>query len=195
MMNGLWPHASIVLLSPRQGSWRRGLDRGRNGGRARPRVIRGPLVAGLMAAAALWLAAGSAFAQGDPREGEARRECLAGRYQRGIDLLAALFTDTKDPNYIFNQARCYQQNNRPDEALSRFREYLRKAPTLPPAEETEVQRYIRECEAMKAEQIAAARAAAPTAATDVELRDRLARDEDRRARNLRIAGISIASAG
>jgi hypothetical protein len=139
------------------------------------------------------LPAGSAFAQNDPREAEARKECLAGRYQHGIDLLATLFTETKDPNYIYNQARCYQQNNRPEEAISRFREYLRKAPNLAASEEAEVKGYIRECETLKAEQLAAARPTTPS--TDVELRERLARDEERRARHLRVAGISIAAAG
>jgi hypothetical protein len=140
----------------------------------------------------LWLGAGRAYGQSDPREVEARRECLAGRYQRGIDLLAVLFTETKDPNHIFNQGRCYEQNNRPDEAISRFREYLRKAPNLPASEAAEVQGHIRDCEKLKAEQQAAAH---PASATDVELRERLARDEERRARNLRIAGVSIAAAG
>jgi hypothetical protein len=149
-------------------------------------------------AAALWLAAaaGEARAQSDPREAEARKECLAGRTQRGIDLLAALFTETRDPNYIFNQARCYQQNNRPEEAISRFREYLRKVPDLPAAERVEVQRHIGECEAMKAERLAADRpASAARPAGDLELRAQVARDEDQRARRLRVAGISIAAAG
>lgn len=139
----------------------------------------------------LLAAAGPARAQGDPRETEARRECLAGRYQRGIDLLATLFTETKDPNHIFNQGRCYEQNSRPDEAISRFREYLRKAPNLPAAEAAEVQAHIRDCERMKAEQ----RADQAGPATDVELRQRLASDDERQARNMRIAGISIAAAG
>lgn len=136
--------------------------------------------------------AGTARAQGDPRESEARRECLAGRYQRGIDLLAALFTETRDANHIFNQGRCYQQNNRPDEAIARFREYLRKSPNLPASETAEVQGHIRDCEKLKAEQQGGA---GPASAADTELRDRLAREEERRARNLRIAGISIAAAG
>jgi hypothetical protein len=145
-----------------------------------------------VAAAVVLCGAGRARAQGDPRETEARRECLAGRYQRGIDLLAALFTETRDPNHIFNQGRCFEQNNRPDEAISRFREYLRKAPNLPPAEAAEVQAHIRDCEKMKSEQRAER---SPGAGADLELRQRLARDEDRRARNLRVAGIGIAAAG
>jgi hypothetical protein len=142
----------------------------------------------------LWLllGAGRARADGDAREAEARRECLAGRYQRGIDLLAALFTETRDPNHIFNQGRCYEQNDRPDEAISRFREYLRKAPSLPPSETAEVEQHIRGCEKRKAELQAGAQ---PASTGDHELRERMARDEEERARHLRIAGISIAAAG
>jgi hypothetical protein len=174
-MDRLWPHASIGSAPARQGDQGRPFDR-----------LRWALVVALMLAGA-----GQALAQGDPRETDARRECLAGRYQRGIDLLAALFTDTRDPNHIFNQGRCYEQNNRPDEAISRFREYLRKAPSLPPAEAAEVQAHIRDCEKMKAEQ----RADQAGPAEDVELRQRLAQAEERRAHNMRIAGISIAAAG
>lgn len=134
----------------------------------------------------------AAHADADPREAEARRECLAGRYQHGIDLLAALFTETKDANYIFNQARCFQQNSRPDEAISRFREYLRKAKDLPPQESAEVQRYISECEAMKAE-TAAVRPAA--SATDETLRARLADEDALRSKRLRIAGSITAGVG
>src|SRR6185436_5837114 len=162
-MDRLWPHASIGSAPARQGDQWRPFDR-----------LRWALVVALVLAGA-----GQARAQGDPRETEARRECLAGRYQRGIDLLAALFTDTRDPNHIFNQGRCYEQNNRPDEAISRFREYLRKAPSLPPAEAAEVQAHIRDCERMKAEQ--RADQAGPT--EDVELRQRLAEAEERRAHN------------
>jgi hypothetical protein len=180
-MDRSWPHASIVSAEARQGSCGHVPDRQR----------KTALVVGVVLIGALGGARG-ARADGDPRENEARRECLAGRYQRGIDLLAALFTETRDPNHIFNQGRCYEQNSRPDEAISRFREYLRKAPTLPPAEAADVQAHIRDCERMKAEQ----RADQPAGVTtDLELRERLAREEERRARNLRIAGISIAAAG
>jgi hypothetical protein len=61
----------------------------------------------------------------DPRELEAKRECLAGRYQRGVELLAALFVETSEPIYLYNQGRCYEQNARLDQAVTSFREYVR----------------------------------------------------------------------
>jgi tetratricopeptide (TPR) repeat protein len=104
----------------------------------------------------LLLAAVPAFARGRPdassamtreaREREARRACLAGEYAKGVALLSDLFLDFKDPNYIFNQGRCYQQNERFDDAIGYFREYLR----TPGAEETATaQRHIAECEALR----------------------------------------------
>lgn len=55
----------------------------------------------------------------------ARTACLAGDYSKGATILSQLFVETKDPNYIYNQARCFEQNSRYQEALSRFQEYLR----------------------------------------------------------------------
>jgi hypothetical protein len=54
--------------------------------------------------------------------------------------------DTDDPTYVYNQARCYQQNDRFEQALARFREYLRKKPDLAPADRAVVDAYIAECE-------------------------------------------------
>jgi hypothetical protein len=88
----------------------------------------------------------------DPRADEARRACLAGRTQRGIDLLALLYAETRDANYIYNQGRCFQQNGRPEEAISRFQEYLRKADDLSAAEQADVRRQIADCEQTAAEQ-------------------------------------------
>ncbi len=53
-----------------------------------------------------------------------------GDHQKGAEILVRLFIQTRDPVYLFNQGRCYQQNHRWAEALGRFREYLRKAPNL-----------------------------------------------------------------
>jgi len=88
----------------------------------------------------------------DPRAEEARRACLAGRTQRGIDLLALLYAETRDANYIYNQGRCFQQNGRPEEAISRFQEYLRKAADLSEAEQADVRKQIADCEQTAAEQ-------------------------------------------
>ena len=97
----------------------------------------------------------------DPRELEAKRECSAGRYQRGVDLLAALYVETSEPIYVYNQGRCYEENGRLEQAVSRFREYQRKLPKTADnaAEITEVDARIRALEARLAE--ARAREAPP----------------------------------
>jgi hypothetical protein len=86
----------------------------------------------------------------DPREIEARKECAAGRVGKGIDLLAELLAETGDFNHIYNQGRCYEENGRIDEAILRFREYLRKASTLDRADVEEARQHIRELEDQKA---------------------------------------------
>jgi tetratricopeptide (TPR) repeat protein len=103
------------------------------------------------AAQGLCLAPALAAPPDGARQTEARKECLAGRYQHGIDILAELYAETRDANYIYNQGRCFQQNNRPDEAISRFQEYLRKAPDLTPEELGDVRGKIAECERMRGE--------------------------------------------
>ena len=42
----------------------------------------------------------------DPRVGEAKTACAAGDLQKGIRLLAELYTATNDPIWVFNQGRC-----------------------------------------------------------------------------------------
>jgi hypothetical protein len=101
----------------------------------------------------------------DPRAEEARRACLAGRTQRGIDLLALLYAETRDANYIYNQGRCFQQNGRPEEAISRFQEYLRKAGDLSEAEQADVRKQIADCQQTAAEQEQRRHMPAPAATT------------------------------
>jgi hypothetical protein len=102
----------------------------------------------------LHLAWGSAaFGQAlDPREIEARKDCLAGKYEAGIDLLAELFAETGNPNFVYNQARCYEASARPVDAIHRFREYLRVAPNASNEEKADVESHIGDCRAMQAEQ-------------------------------------------
>jgi hypothetical protein len=83
----------------------------------------------------------------DPRPLEARKACLAGNVARGIELLAEIVVENGDPNAIYNQARCYQQNGRAAEAVTRFREYLRVARNVNPADRAQVEGYIEELEA------------------------------------------------
>lgn len=92
---------------------------------------------------------GWAQPRGD-RARDAQVACLAGRYQQGVELLAQLYVETGDPNYIYNQGRCYQQNARFDEALGRFHEYRRKATPLPAADLADLNAKIAECERMRA---------------------------------------------
>jgi hypothetical protein len=106
---------------------------------------------GRFALALVALAAASATATAraqdrDPRELEAKKACLGGRTDRGIELLAEMYAETNDPTYIYNQGRCFQQSGRPREALTRFREYMRKAPNMAADDKALVQGYISELE-------------------------------------------------
>jgi hypothetical protein len=81
----------------------------------------------------------------------------------GVAILAELFASTGDLDYVYNQGRCYQQNNRPDEAIARFREYLRRARVLSKGDRDEVESFIKELEAER--DANARRRAAPAPAT------------------------------
>jgi hypothetical protein len=108
---------------------------------------------------ALWMAAAilfssPAFAQkpDDARVFEARKDCLSGRVEAGVALLADLYAETRDANLIFNQGRCYEQNGRPTNAINSFREYLRVSPNITSDERAQVERHLAECQALQAEQ-------------------------------------------
>jgi hypothetical protein len=93
------------------------------------------------------LASTSAQAAGkESKERAARKACLSGNVDKGVAILSDLFVDSGDPNYIYNQARCYEQNHRWEDATSRFLEYLRKSPRLEEADKTEVQKHIADCQ-------------------------------------------------
>ncbi|MGD0835481.1 MAG: hypothetical protein ABSB49_02425 [Polyangia bacterium] len=94
-------------------------------------VRRRNLAAGFGALFFAWsiLASGTTFAAANHRAQErgARKACLDGDYAKGVSILSDLFLDTKDPTYIFNQGRCFEQNHRYEDAISRFQEYIRYA--------------------------------------------------------------------
>jgi len=79
------------------------------------------------------------------REKAARKACLTGDFRKGVDILADLFVETHDMTWVFNSARCYQQNHRWEDALDRFAEYLRKSTNVPADEQAEIDRYIADC--------------------------------------------------
>jgi hypothetical protein len=99
---------------------------------------------------------GRAAAAPDPRELKAREEFGAGRYEAALDIFARLYAETLHPVYLRNVARCYQNMQQPDRAISSFREYLRKAKSPTPADRAEVEGYIKEMEDLKQKQEAAA---------------------------------------
>jgi hypothetical protein len=103
---------------------------------------------------------------GDSNEAKkraAKKACLNGEPAKGIELLTDLYVDTNDPTFIFNQGRCYEQNNLCNEAIVRFREYLRKTPNGTERDRTDVAKHIADCEALLAKN--GIGAAAPTIAT------------------------------
>jgi hypothetical protein len=115
-----------------------------------------PAMISLFLAAAALLSARPARAQGagnqapaslEAREAEAQKACAAGQVDRGIQILAELLVQTSHPNYVYNQARCYQQNGLAAQALQRFREYLREARDISAADRSQVEGFIRELEA------------------------------------------------
>jgi tetratricopeptide (TPR) repeat protein len=89
---------------------------------------------------------------------KARTAFAAGDYKEALEIYARLYAETMHPTYLRNIARCHQNLGNPDKAISSFREYLRKAPDLSPAQRKEIEGYIAEMEQLKQSQ---ARQAAP----------------------------------
>ena len=80
------------------------------------------------------------------QERAARKAGLGGDYNKGVNILADLFIDTKDPTYIFNQGRCFEQNHRYEDAISRFEEYLRVPDAkLDAADRASAEKHISDC--------------------------------------------------
>lgn len=113
--------------------------------RIRP-VLAVAMFASMMATAAQ--AAPNRHAQ----ERAARKACLSGDYQAGVSILSDLFVDTKDPTYIFNQGRCFEQNRRYDDAIGRFQEYLRAGRKLESSAREEAEKHIADCQELLSKQ-------------------------------------------
>ena len=109
-------------------------------------------------------AQGKQPAQGrQPQERAARKACLSGDYTKGVEILSELFVDTKDSTYLFNQGRCFEQNHRYEDALSRFEEYLRAAQgSLDAADQAAAEKHIADCkERLPPDRLNKAQASAP----------------------------------
>jgi hypothetical protein len=100
-------------------------------------------LAGVMTVAATAVAAESREA----REREARQACFTGNVDRGVEILVDLYVETQHPNYIYNQARCFERNGKHDQALLSYEDYLRKASNLGEAERAQVEKSIAELRA------------------------------------------------
>jgi len=112
----------------------------------------------MLVAASLATAPAVAADKIEAKERKARVECAAGNYAEGVRLLAELWVATRDAGFLYNQGRCYEQSGQNDLAASRFREYLRKAGSLPAEEVEAVNRRIDELQ----RQAAGRTAPAPT---------------------------------
>jgi hypothetical protein len=100
------------------------------------------------------------------KENEAREACLDGNYTGGVAILSKLFVETKDMTYIFNQGRCFEQNQRYQDAIARFREYLRAGRNSPDAAgQAEAERHIADCQEMLAQEHASPATPPPVSAS------------------------------
>jgi hypothetical protein len=82
----------------------------------------------------------------DARERAAKRACLTGTPSEGVAILTDLYLDTNDPNHIFNQGRCFEQNRQYEDAIGRFREYLIKAKGLNDQARSDTEKHITDCQ-------------------------------------------------
>ena len=151
-----------------------------------------------VALVALWCPTSALGQTMDPREAQARKACLTGKVDEGIALLADLFVATGNPNFVFNQGRCFEQNSRPAEALPRFREFLRIARGLRPQERADVERHIAECQAAVREKspgAEAAQAMRPPPGRSSDTANSSTPEGSANGKGLRTAGITIGAGG
>src|SRR4051794_4222368 len=118
-------------------------------------------VTGLMMAGAV---TASAAESQEAREREARKACFTGNVERGVEILVDLYVETQHPNYIYNQARCFERNGKYDQALLSYEDYLRKAANLGEAERAQVEKSIVELRARLTGTPAAGGAGGPSSA-------------------------------
>jgi hypothetical protein len=119
----------------------------------------------------------------DPRPAEALAACGAGDVNKGIGILAQLYAESRNPTFVFNQGRCYQQNGQLEQSKQRFREYLRVGKDEPAEDRKRAEAYVaeidNEIERRRAEEAALrAQPGSPAA-------------EARRRRTLRVVGIVL----
>lgn len=136
----------------------------------------------------------------ETRERAARTACLSGDYGKGVALLSELFVDRRNPTYIFNQGRCFEQNRRYEDAIARFNEYLLVGKNLSAEERADADARIAACKEAAASQVRpsdnATLAASPSPATLPAMLDHQAAAPRADAGSrLRTAGVITAAVG
>jgi TolA-binding protein len=114
----------------------------------------------------------------DAKDRAAKKACLAGNFADGVAILSELYVSSGDPTFIFNQGRCFEQNHRYEDAIARFREYLRVAKRPSKTDRARAQAHITDCEGLLAKQVALQSktrpASAPTGASGIEAKEKAA---------------------
>jgi hypothetical protein len=130
-------------------------------------VVAGAAVVGVPLAQAQSAASPPAAGQAktDDRDRKAKRLFVSGNYREAIEVLTDLYSETGNPVYLRNIARCHQRLRDPDRAIASFEEYLLRAKDITAKEREEVKGFIREQEELKrksgGDSAAAGRIAAP----------------------------------
>jgi len=130
-----WSNSDVMVVLGTSAAWR-------------PELRKKTWGAFLLCAAPVFLLALPATASQDAQAREARTACLAGDYNKGVTILSELFVSTREPTHIYNQGRCFEQNARYREAISRFQEYLRVAKDAPANAKAEAEKHIADCRAL-----------------------------------------------
>jgi phage tail protein X len=97
----------------------------------------------------------------ESRQRTARTSCLSGDYAKGVAILSELFVDTRDPTYIYNQGRCFEQSRKYEDAIGRFQEYLRAGRSLSADEVADANKHIAECKQLLRESTTTSLPSAP----------------------------------
>jgi hypothetical protein len=132
----------------------------------------------------------------EAQEKQAKQACDGGRAAEGARLLTELLNQTNDGTYIFNMARCYQQNGQLEQALLHFRSYLRRS-DVDPAAAAKAREYVAVLERPQPTPPAAAASTAPTPAVAgaPEVSASASSKTGSPGRTLRIGGLVAAAAG
>jgi hypothetical protein len=129
----------------------------------------------------------SSVSSDDKRPNAALAACASGDVAKGIAILGELYAETRNPSYVFNQARCYQKNGQLEPARSSFAEYLRIGTSEPPEDIKRAEGFVKEIDDALARQ----QANAPTPVLVMPVSS----VEEGRNRTLRVSSIVLVGLG